>query len=150
MGCFWKNLKALLLRSVEDTLDQIASERWQKYKATFLSPSQNRSPALPQTQIENDPVDKVRPFLCLSEKMDFLSFHCEWKCNISVCNFNFTADWHLQRQRILIKLQKHLIQWLADGKRGCSNSIFLIMLTKHGMCFSNTPTLFHLQFKSDD
>lgn len=88
-----------------------------------------------QGQVISSPVKK---------KMDFLSFHCGWKCNISVCNFNFTADWHLQRQRILIKLQKHLIQWLADGERVGSSSIFLTMLTKHGVCFPNAPTLFFI------
>lgn len=90
------------------------------------------------------PLTRSSHFFACQKKMDFLSFHCGWKCNISVCNFNFTADWHLQRQRILIKLQKHLIQWLADGERVGSSSIFLTMLTKHGVCFPNAPTLFFI------
>lgn len=116
----------------------------------FLSPFQDRSPKLTSNPNREWPSWKGHAISFPVKKMDFLSFHYGWKCNISVCNFNFTADWHLQGQRILIKSQKHLIQWLADGERVCSNSIFLIMLTKHGMCFSNALTLFHLQFKSDD
>lgn len=134
MSCVQKSSKVLLLWIVEDTC---GSDRW------LLPPFQDRNPKLPADP-EKGPTDKVKSFLRLSKKMDFLSFHCGWKCNISVCNFNFTADWHLQRQRILIKLQKHLIQWLADGERVGSSSIFLTMLTKHGVCFPNAPTLFFI------
>lgn len=149
MGCIQKSSKALceLWRIL---VDQIARESQQKCRATLLSSSHDRSPKLPSNPNREWPSWKGHAISFPVKKMDFLSFHYGWKCNISVCNFNFTADWHLQGQRILIKSQKHLIQWLADGERVCSNSIFLIMLTKHGMGFPNAPTLFHLQFKSDD
>lgn len=147
-GLHSEKLKSSLW-TVEDTCWSDCQSQ-QKCRATFLSPFQERRPKLPSNPNREWRSWKGHAISSPVKKTDFLSFLSGWKCNISVCNFNFTADWHLQGQRILIKSQKHLIQWLADGERVCSNSIFLIMLTKHGMCFSNALTLFHLQFKSDN
>lgn len=87
-----------------------------KFRASFLPPFLDTSPKLPSGLSSEWPCWQGHDGSLPAIKMDFLSFHCGWKCSISVCDFNFTADWHLQRQRILIKLQEHLIQWLAGGK----------------------------------
>ena len=145
---FRKSSKALHLWTVEDPCGSDCQKSQQKCRVTFLSPFQDGSPKLPsKPNWEMTHLTRSCYFFAC-QKNGLSQFPLWMKMYISVCNFNFTADWHLQRQRILIKLQKHLIQWLADGEKVCRNSIFL--LTKHGMCFSKAWTLFHLLFKSDD
>ena len=148
MGCIQKKLEGSPFVNCGGSLwIRLPEKANRNAESHSFLPFKMGAPNCLQSQTEKWPTWQAHAISLPVKKMDFLSFHCGWKYNISVCNFNFTADWHLQRQRILIKLQKHLIQWLADGEKVCSNSIFL--LTKHGTCFSKAWTLFHLQFKSD-
>lgn len=113
-GCIEKLKSSPSLKHGEHLLVR----RWEKasFRAAFLPPFQDASLKLPSSLNSEWPCWQGHAGSLPAIKMDFLSFHCGWKCSISVCDFNFTADWHLQRQKILIKLQEHLIQWLAGGK----------------------------------
>jgi hypothetical protein len=111
-----KNSKALHLWTLENTCWSDCEGKPKNFGASFLPPFQDACPKLPSSLNSEWPCWQGHAGSLPAIKTDFLSFCCGWKCSISVCDFNFTADWHLQRQRILIKLQEHLIQWLAGGK----------------------------------
>lgn len=150
MGCIQKKLEGSPSVNHGGSLWIRLPEKANRNAASHsVLPFKMGAPNCFQSQTEKWPTWQGQAISLPVKKMDFLRFHCGWKCNISVCNFNFTADWHLQRQRILIKPQKHLIQWLADGEKVWSNSIFLTVNKTWHVLFK-ARTLFHLQFKSDD
>jgi len=69
---------------------------WGKFTVlSFYLKKKEKKPTFPVS-----PHVKIGPFI----------HYCKRKRNISVCNSNFTVEQDLQRQRILIKLRKHLMQ----------------------------------------